>query len=636
MNSTLAIFLIVLLTLPILFQIYIGYIFQNIVARVFPTGVANDDEFDFIVVGAGSGGSTVAARLVEHGYTVLLVEAGPPMHYLQYVPALHTTFNVNSPYVWKYVTEPHQHMCKNCRERRSVNHYGKSLGGSSALNFMHYVRGNGKDYDEWESFGNPGWNFENVLQYFKKSEKFHNPHESSIPIDKEYHGTDGRLWVMPVTDDLTGLHKVFINTFQEHGYQDGDYNGELQDEEVIVQAQVSQQNGLRSDSYTSYIINSGMEMNKNLKVLTFSHVTKLLHTFDGDKKPRIIGVELERFGKKLNIKAKKEVILSAGSIGSPKILLLSGIGPKQHIENLGIPLLYDLPGVGENLQDHVYTLMVLRGMDTTKSLSANVFDLNPFEILRYLVTRKGPMGDHGIAAGAFLHTKNNNDKLNRTNIQMHTFPASWSTDYGLGFKELNGFNDDSYKAYFKQFEGIDTGMLLPTLLRPKSRGYIRLSSTDPFANPIIQPNYLSNPEDVNTMVDALKLCHKLSQSEAFKSNGFELSIDDHFCGGMKPLTDDYYKCIIEHWTGHIWHFVGTCKMGPSSDKMSVVDSRLKVHGINGLRIVDASIMPTIVGGNTNAPTIMIGEKAADLIHDEYKGYLHQKHNKNAHDKKEEL
>ena len=238
MNSAIAITIFVLLTLPIIVQIHLGYLFQVILAKILPASVENGDSFDFIVVGAGSGGSTVAGRLVEHGFNVLLVEAGPPMHHLQYIPALHTTFNVNSPYVWKYKTEPHKHMCKTCWEKRSVHNYGKCLGGSSALNFMNYVRGHSADYDEWASFGNEGWSFKDVLPYFKKSEKFHNPRDSKSPIDKEYHGTDGRLWVMPTTEDVTKLHHIYLNAFKELGYQSGDYNGILQDEEVIMQAQV--------------------------------------------------------------------------------------------------------------------------------------------------------------------------------------------------------------------------------------------------------------------------------------------------------------------------------------------------------------------------------------------------------------
>ena len=618
MNSTLGIGILILLTLPIIIHIHFVYVLHYFTAATFPTGVSSGDEFDFIVVGAGSGGSTVAGRLVENGFSVLLLEAGPPMHYLLQIPGLHSTFNGNSPYVWKYHVEPQSHMGKNCRNRQTANYYGKCLGGSSALNFMQYVRGNGKDYDEWESFGNPGWGFDNVLKYFKKSEKFHNPRKSNAKVDQEYHGENGKLWVMPTTDDTQGFHKVYVDAFKEQGYKDGDYNGASQDDEVIIQAQVTQHDGFRSDSYTSYIMNSGLENNKKLKVLTFSQVTKLLYEVSsGNSKPRITGVQVDRLGSKLDFKARKEVILSAGSIGSPKLLLLSGIGPKEHLDDMKIPLLHDLPGVGANLQDHVFTLFHVKGNDKSKSLSPNLFYMNPFEVIKYIFNRRGFLGDNGIGAGAFFHTPSNDDPLNRTNIQLHSFPASWSSDYGMGLKELNGFDDESYNNYYKQFERDDTGLLLPTLLRPKSRGFVKLRSVDPNIDPIIQPNYLSHSADIKTLVEGLKISYKITQSKSFKLNGVEATVDSYHCGAMTPFSDDYFKCIIEHWTGHIWHFSGTCKMGPASDSMAVVDSRLKVHGVNGLRVVDASIMPTIVGGNTNAPTIMIGEKAADMITHEY-------------------
>ena len=626
MNSGIAITILVLLSLPTLIQIYLGYFLQNVIARILPTNVSNKDEFDFIVVGAGSGGSTVAGRLVEHGYKVLLVEAGPPKHYLQSIPGLHTSFIVNSPYVWNYMAGPHEHMCKTCRGRKTKNYHGKSLGGSSALNFMQYVRGNGKDYDEWESFGNPGWQFKNVLPYFKKSEKFHNPKNSQTPIDKEYHGTNGRLWVMPTTEDRPEIDNVYMDAFKELGYKYADYNGAYQDEEVIEEAQVTQKDGFRSDSYTSYIIGSGLENSENLKVLTFSHVTKLLH-HSTTNRMAITGVEIERFGKKINVMATKEVILSAGSVGTPKTLLLSGIGPKQHINEMGISLMHDLPGVGENLHDHVLAFMLLKGTNLNKSLSPNIFQLaNPLEILRYVFTRNGPLGDNGVALGIFHHTPNNDDKLKRTNIQLHTFSCGYSADYGMGLKEMFGFNDESYNAYFRQFEGYDTGMLIPTLLRPKSRGYIRLRSIDPYEDPIIQPNHFSHPDDVKTMIEALKLSYGISQSKTFKSNGLEATVDTFHCGHVEPFTGEYFGCLIEHWSSHAWHMVGTCKMGPGSDPLAVVDSRLKVHGIDGLRIVDASVMPRIVGGNTNAPTIMIGEKASDMIHNDYKTSQHIKTN----------
>ena len=426
---------------------------------------------------------------------------------------------------------------------------------------------------------------------------------------------------MPTTEDVSKLHHIYLNAFQELGYQNGDYNGVLQDEEVIMQAQVSQQNGFRSDAYTSYIINSELESKKNFKVLTFSHVTKLLHSSDGNGDRRIVGIEIDRFGRKMELKAKKEVILSAGAVGTPKILLLSGIGPRKHLEEMEIEVFHELPGVGGNLQDHVITAMLIKGPKDNQQISSNIFKINPVEILKYYFTRSGPLGDNGIGIGVYFDTPSNTDTFNRTSIQLNTFPASWSTDYGLGLKDLMGFDDDSYNGFSKQFEGLNTGILLPTLVHPKSRGNIRLRSKDPFLLPAIEPNYFENSEDINTMVEALKISHTISKTQSFLSNGFEAAVDSFHCGGMEPFSTQYFKCYIEHWSGHVWHIVGTCKMGPDSDPLAVVNSRLKVHGLNGLRIVDASIMPTIVGGNTNAPTIMIGEKAADMIKEDYKDIL---------------
>ena len=530
-------------------------------------------------------------------------------------------FAASSPYVWDYKTEPLTNMGKAFDKRIMRIVHGKSLGGSSSLNFMQYVRGNSKDFDEWHELGNPGWSFEEVLPYFKMSERFHNAssnEKQGVKIDLDYHGEDGRLWVMPI-EGISKMSEIHLSAFAENGYKFGDYNGEMQNDETAFRAQVTQHFGLRADSYTSYVLSDVMNRKGILKVITFATVTKLL--FKDDKKVVVNGIELKRFGTKLQFMAKKEVILSAGAIGSPKILMLSGLGPKGHLDDMKIPVIKDIPGIGENLQDHLMAYYMHFSPNTGQGLSPNSFKLtNPFEVLKYYYTRSGPLGDNGIGVGLFYNTFTNEDRFKRPDIQLHTFPALPTNDYGLVLKEIFGYTEEAYRTV-SMFEGYDGGVLMPTLLRPESRGYVRLKSNNPEDNPIIQPNYFDNPKDMKKMIEALRIANKHVTSNAFKDNNIELVIDkncEQFVIVGEPLNDEYYKCVIQFWSSSVWHFVGTCKMGPSSDPMSVVDHMLKVHGVMGLRVADASIMPRITGGNTNAPTIMIGEKAADLINSEWK------------------
>ena len=613
MNPYLAIGVMVIFSFPVIVHIYFTYCVNLILAYLFPIPALDGKVFDFIVVGAGSAGSTIAGRLTELGQTVLLIEAGPPSSFLQDIPSLTPSFITASPYLWKYETEPQLHTFRTMIGNRSRNYHGMTLGGSSKLNFMKYVRGKTKDYDEWESFGNPGWSFQDVLPFFKKSEKFHNPEDIKNPgIDIEYHGQSGRLHVQPATKYMANLSKVFLEAFEELGFQYGDYNGAMQDEEVAYRSQVTQKMGMRADTYTSYIKDPGLDQKgSGLTVLTHSYVTKLL--FKTISELNADGVEVIRFSEKLHYKCKKEIILSAGSIGSPKLLMLSGIGSKEHLKEVGIKCLKDLPGVGQNLQDHVATMLVVKGENAPKELQFNIFDNSPLELLKYYLTGVGVSGSIGTDVGMFFSTSNNKDVFGRPNIQMHSIPASFASLYGLGMTDIWGFSYESYKQYHQRFENMVSGLLIPTLLKPKSRGYVKLRSSDPTVLPVIQPNYFEEQVDVETMVSALNFTMNMSNTDTFKKNNLDFGVDDAFCNGNTPGSNEYLKCMIQHWSCHYWHFVGTCKMGPESDPYSVVDSKLKVHGVKGLRVVDASIMPTIVSGNTNAATIMIGEKAANLI-----------------------
>ena len=604
--------LFIVLLIPIIIQVQLYYYLQLAFDYLTPIRVQDNEEFDFIVVGAGSAGSTVTGRLAEDGYKVLLVEAGGEPHYFQQFPGHSATFAPcqDDHYCWPHRAIPQKNCCKGYENRQPKTTTGKGLGGGSLLNFMSYVRGNGRDYDEWESMGNPGWSYKDVLPYFKKAEHYHNPFNSSEPIDMDYHGTSGRLPVM-TTGDTPLFCQLLSKAGEEMGFVTGDHHGDKQNEQIVFKSQATQKNGFRADTFSSYVEDPGLLSKGNLKVISNAHVTKLLFKKGSDV--HVEGVEISRFGRISKYFATNEVILSAGAAGSPKIMMLSGLGPKNHLQELGLKVTKDIPGVGSNSQDHVvafYNIIAKKA-----NLFPNLWQVvNQFEMLRYYFSGYGgPFGDSGIGYGAFFDSgKTKNDKYKRRDIELHSLAISWNFDYGLGARELMGFDKEYVETLFEGHEYDPAAMLLPTLLRPKSRGTIRLKSADPFDLPLIDSNFLNHPDDLKVLVGAMHVTHKFTETKAFKDNGIA-HLPDPFCKEHKLHSDEYYECIIKYNAGAMWHTSGTCAMGPKSDPMAVVDSSLKVHGIKGLRIVDTSIMPRIVGGNTNAPVIMIAEKAADMI-----------------------
>lgn len=478
---------------------------------------------------------------------------------------------------------------------------GKVLGGSSVLNYMLYLRGNKKDYDLWEQQGNEGWGSKDVLYYFKKSEDNQNPYLTKTP----YHSTGGYLtvgeapWHTPLVD-------AFVQGGQEMGYENRDINGEFQSGFMVAQGTVRR--GSRCSTSKAFL--RPARLRKNLHVAMNSHVTKVL--IDKSTK-RAYGVEFMRDGKLMRIRAKKEVILSGGSINSPQLLMLSGIGPKEHLAEHNIPVIQDLQ-VGQNLQDHIalggLTFLINQKVSMVESRLQNLR-----VVMEYAVLGTGPLTIMGGVEGlAFINTKYANVTEDFPDIEFHFISGSTNSDGGRQVRKAHGLTERFYNAVFGQINYKDAWSVLPMLLRPKSKGFIKLRDKNPFHYPLIYPNYFADPQDMATLVEGVKIVVALSRTKAFKRFGSVLNPTPFpECKHMGMYTDAYWECCIRHYSATVYHPIGTAKMGPYWDQNAVVDPQLRVYGVKGLRVIDASIMPNQISGNTNAPTIMIGEKGSDMI-----------------------
>lgn len=562
-------------------------------------------EYDFVVIGGGSAGAVVANRLSEiPHWTVLLLEAGPDENEISDVPSLAAYLQLSNM-DWQYKTEPTGKACLAMKGGRCNWPRGKVLGGSSVLNYMLYVRGNRHDYDHWESLGNPGWGYRNVLRYFKKSEDNRNPYLAP----SKYHSRGGYLTVQE-SPWRTPLSLAFIEAGQELGYENRDINGELQTGVMIAQGTIRR--GTRCSTAKAFL--RPARLRKNLHVAMKSHVIRILIN---PLTMRAYGVMFVRNGVRQIVLARREVILSAGAINSPQLLMLSGIGPKEHLSKFGIETLKNLK-VGENLQDHVGLGGMTFLVNKPVAIVQERFQTVPVTA-EYLIHERGPMTTLGGLEGlAFVNTKFANISGTYPDIQFHFAPASVNSDAGVQVRKILGLTDQVYNAVYKPIANRDSWTLLPLLLRPRSRGWVRLRSTNPFHYPVIHANYFDDPFDVATLVEGVKIAVKMSATKAFRQFGTRMHrIPIPRCKNHPFGSDEYWECAVRSISMTIYHPVGTCKMGPESDPDAVVDPRLRVYGVKGLRVIDASIMPTIVSGNTNAPVIMIGEKGADLVKEDW-------------------
>ena len=524
------------------------------------------EQYDYIVIGAGSAGCVVANRLSANpDNSVLLLEAGgsdinPWIH----VPVGYFKTMHNPATDWCYMTEPDAGI----NNRRLQWPRGKVLGGSSSLNGLLYVRGQAEDYDRWESLGNKGWSFKDVLPYFKKSE------DQERGADK-FHGVGGMLKVSdlrlrrPIAD-------FFIKAAEQIGIPlNNDYNGASQ--EGVGYFQQTAHKGFRWSTARGFL-RPAMKRS-NVSVETRAHTTRILF-----EDSRAVGVEYLKKGKLYEIRVNKEVILSAGAIGSPQILQLSGIGAKELLDKHQIPVVKELPGVGQNLQDHLQIRLVFKTSQDTLNDELNSY-FKQFKVgLQYIFNRTGPLT---LAASQVAIFTKSDPSVERPDIQFHMQPLS-ADKPGDGVHPFSAFTASVCQ------------------LRPHSRGHIEIKSRDPLDHPEIHPNYLSDERDHKVAIASVKVARNISEAPALKPY-----ILDEYVPGRKFQTDEELLDAARQYSQTIYHPTSTCKMG--NDKMAVVNDRLQVHGIQGLRVIDASIMPEIVSGNTNAPAIMIAEKGADMI-----------------------
>jgi choline dehydrogenase len=517
--------------------------------------------YDYIIIGAGSAGCVLANRLSEDPTVkVLLLEAGCRDTRKEIHIPLAFSKLFKGPCDWTYFTEPESQL----GNRSLYWPRGKVLGGSSSINAMIYIRGNHADYDQWRDMGNPGWGYADVLPYFKKSEK----QERGA---SEYHGASGPLCVSDLRT-VNPLSEAFVAAGEEAGLQrNPDFNGAAQD--GVGFYQVTQSKGQRHSAAAAFL--HAVASRKNLTVRTETHVFGIY--FEGK---RAAVVSFQQGNNSMQERAEREIILCAGAIGSPQLLMLSGVGAAEHLNHFNVPVTCDLPGVGKNLQDHPACATVYECTKPISLASAETFS----NLMRYMISKKGPLTSNVAEAGAFVKTS---ARAQIPDLQFH---------FGVGYFVEHGFQQIKGHAF----------TMGPTLLHPFSRGDIRLRSSNPLDAPAIRANYLSDSRDMDVMLEGIKLSRKLAATKAFDAyRGTELH------PGPAAKDDAALRTHIAKFTETLYHPVGTCKMG--NDSSAVVDSELRVHGVEGLRVVDASIMPTVVGGNTNAPTIMIAEKAADLI-----------------------
>lgn len=538
-------------------------------------------EFDYIVIGAGTAGCTVAARLAEAGdATVALLEAGPHDHHgaVSTPLGLARTVRRPGPRNYGYFSEPQEGL----GGRRSYQPRGRGLGGSSSINAMIYIRGHRRDYDDWARAGCDGWGFDDVLPYFRRSER--NARLGADPL----HGGEGPVHVCDLRSP-NPFSRRFIEAAQQAGIPaNDDFNGAEQ--EGVGMFQVTQHNGERWNAARAYLHGGDRRDSTHcggracLAVMTDTQVLRLL--FDGR---RATGVRIVRDGIEQTLCARREIVVSGGAFNSPQLLLASGVGPAQQLRALGIPVVHDLPGVGENLQDHL-DIIIGKPVRSTQLFGYSMTGVLRMagEVVRYRRSRLGMLSSNVAEAGAFVRSS---PGLDAPDLQLHFAPALLGSQHSASGRPGHGYSCHA------------------CVLRPRSRGHVRLRSADTREAPSIDPRFLSEESDMEGMVAGVRLMRRIFAQPALASAGGDDGLTALF--GPGDGNEAAIRDFIRANADSIYHPVGTCRMG--TDELAVVDPQLRVRGVEGLRVIDASVMPTLVAGNTNAPTFMIAEKGAEAI-----------------------
>ena len=531
-------------------------------------------DFDYVIVGAGSAGCVLANRLSASGrHSVLLLEAGgSDVNFWIWMPIGYGKTFYRPSVNWMYMTEPVPSM----NNRPAYWPRGKVMGGSSSINAMVYIRGQQQDFEDWKAMGNPGWGWDDVLPYFKRA-------ETNDRGADAYRGGEGPLHVSTMDRDLHPLCETFLQAGEELQYpRNPDFNGASQ--EGVGTYQNTAKGGMRMSTARAYI--RPARGRANLRIEKRAHATRVL--FDGR---RARGVEFRQNGRLRTAHARAEVILAAGAINSPQLLQLSGIGPGGLLRDRGVTPFHDLPGVGRHLQDHIAIDYLFRSKVPTLNEQLHPWYGKLWQGMRYVLTRRGPLSLGVNQAGGFVRSR---PGLENPNLQLFFSPVSY-TKAPPGKRPL--MNPDPFPGFLIGAQ--------PT--RPTSRGHLEIRSPDPLQPVAIHPNYLSTDKDIEEMLDASRLSRRIAQAPALAR-----VIESEIAPGPDITSDDDLLADIRARASTVFHPVSTCRMGPDP-AADVVDARLKVHGLEGLRVADASIFPTVTSGNTNAPAIMVGEKAADLI-----------------------